>query len=98
MTRDQLARKLRKSHRQTRSWKNTGNDFFMTKSMAYLIAVKKYDPPDGDIRARFHMGPRTCPTCEQRITVPRQVRKWRRLDDLSKNEILYLLATRTEMQ
>ncbi len=98
MTLGNLARMLRKSHRETRSWASTGEAFGISKAMAYRIANENYDPAAPQVRARLGLGPRTCPTCQQRVTVPKQVRTWRRLDDLKPAEVLYLLATRTEMQ
>lgn len=93
-----LARILRKSHRETRSWSQTGKAYGISKAMAYRIAKEDYDPADPQVRASLGLGPRTCPTCQQRITVPKRVRTWKRLDDLKPAEVLYLLATRTEMQ
>lgn len=98
MTTRQLARLLKKLHRQARSWASIAREYDVKRAVVERIANAGYDPADPDTRAKLGLGPRTCPTCQQRVTVPKQVRTWRRLDDLKPAEVLYLLATRTEMQ
>lgn len=92
-----LARILRKRHSQTRSWARVASEFGVSRSVVERIANGSYDPASPQLRLRLGLGPRTCPKCQQRVTLPKPVRKWKRLDDLTTNEILYLLATRTEM-
>lgn len=98
MTTRQLARLLKKRHRETRSWARVAHEYGVARAVVERIANGSYDPANPELRARLGLGPRTCPTCQQRITVPKQVRQWKRLDDLKPAEIIYLLATRTEMQ
>lgn len=97
MTTRQLARLLKKRHRETRSWARVASEYGVSRAVVERIANSNYDPANPQLRARLGLGPRTCPTCQQRVTVPKQVRTWKRLDDLKPEEVLYLLATRTEM-
>jgi len=98
MTIRQLARLLKKLHRETRSWSRVASEFDVNRAVVERIANAGYDPADPVTRSKLGLGPRTCPTCQQRITVPKPVKSWRRLDDLQPAEILYLLAHRTEME
>jgi hypothetical protein len=98
MTTRQLARLLRKRHRETRSWARVASEFGVARAVVERIANGKYDPANPELRARLGLGPRTCPTCQQRITVPKAVRTWRRLEDLRPAELLYILTNRTEME
>lgn len=92
-----IARSLRKSHKSTHSWRKTGAAFGLTAGMAYRIAYQQYDPADPTIRERLGLGPRPCPTCHRKQTIPQQVKTWRRLDDLTAAEIRYLLERREVM-
>ena len=95
MTRDKLSRMLKQSHRKTRSWNKTGKAFQMTGGMAYRIAMEGYDPASPSLRIGLGLGPRVCPKCQRRITVPRQGVK--RIADASPAELLWRLNNRRPM-
>jgi hypothetical protein len=99
----QLARLLRKDHRITHSWDLTGKNFNISKGMAYHIAKQKHDPADPEIRELLGLGPRPCPTCHRKATVPSVDRplprrgKFGWMLDVKPDELLSLLDGREVM-
>jgi hypothetical protein len=71
--------------------------------MAWKIANQNYDPADPEIRSRLELGPRPCPTCHRKSTVPREDRpaprhgKFGWMIDLKSDELLSLLEGREVM-
>jgi hypothetical protein len=99
----QLARLLRKSHRKTRSWAKTGEAFEINKGLAFKIATQDYDPADPSIRERLGLGPRPCPTCHRKQTVPRgprpkPIRKFGWMWDVKPQSLLEMLNRREVMK
>lgn len=92
----QLAKLLKKSHKKTKSWPKTGRAFHMTGGMAYQIAMHGYDPANPTLRVALGLGPRICPKCKRKITVPG--RAPRRIFDMLTKELLWRLQNRTEMK
>ena len=90
------ARLIRKRHAQV-SWAQIALEYDLTKADVERVAAGKYDPADPVKRAKLGLGPRTCPKCFRKITVPQTVKTWRRLDDLKPRELLFLLEHRMEM-
>jgi hypothetical protein len=88
----QLGHLLKKSHRKTRSWNKTGKAFHMSGGMAYRIAFEGYDPADPTLRNALGLGPRVCPKCQRKVTVPRVAPK--RIFDMPANELLWRLQNR----
>jgi hypothetical protein len=94
----QLAQQLIKEHKKARSWQIVADAHSLTKGEAFAIAVKKHDPADPKIRARLGLGPRPCPTCHRRRTVPRpEARRRPSLFDYPRDELLDMLNNRQVM-
>lgn len=90
-----LGRILDKSHRKTRSWNKTGSAFHITGGMAFRIAREGYDPANPIIRVGLGLGPRVCPKCRRKITVPQRASK--RIIDMDTKELLWCLDHRIKM-
>lgn len=83
-----------------RSWREVAKDvdlcgLFKPGTLS-SIAKGDYFPTDPTLRELLGVGPKVCETCRQKITRPRKVKLWRRLEDLKPQELLYLLNNRTE--
>ena len=96
-----LAKALRKTHRETRSWLQTArlhnitdSDGTPNKGMAYRIARDGYEPKDHQLRIRIGLPINECPTCHARIKQEQKFRTWKHLDDLNADQIRYLFEHR----
>lgn len=65
MTTRQLSRLLRKSHKITHSWAQTGREYGITGGMAFRIAKQSYDPINEMIREKLGLPPLPCRKCHR---------------------------------
>ncbi len=93
----QLARKLKKHHAESHSWQKTANAFGVEKSVAHGIALRGYDPADQATRKTLGLGPRICPSCKRKATVPRTY-KPKPISRQSRKELLWSLQNRVVIQ
>jgi hypothetical protein len=70
----QLARSLRKAHRETRSWLEVSQRFGITKGLAWRIAKQEYQPRSPQIRERLGLGPLPCRSCHRPLPAPRRIK------------------------
>ena len=102
----QFARLILKTYRRTRprSWQRTADEFNKkygadkSKGWYLKIATQGYDPASQEDRHTFGLGPRPCPTCHRRITVPCTEHVNRtRISDMTTKALLHALNNREEI-
>lgn len=67
MTFDTVRRKIQKAYQKRHNWQKVGDEFGITKGMAYQIAVYGHEPKDPHIRLRLKLPALVpapvCPKC-----------------------------------
>jgi hypothetical protein len=90
-----LARRLHREHRKS-SWRALENVYNVPAGT--LCRIEKTDgdylPKRPEYRERLGLSKAICPTCQRKITKPREVREWNSLYDLSNRDIQYLFDHR----
>lgn len=90
----QLAVQIRKSHRQTESWPETGRQFGITGGMAFRIARSNYEPVDETIREKLGLDIKTCNKCGHRHfnrtkqVKPDYIVKWEHLPKDERHKVI----------
>lgn len=93
-----LTRLIKKTHRQTHSWKKTAETFGISKALAERIVHAGFEPTFPATRERLGLDPiRVCSKCNRRIKKNLRLVPWHRLSDLRSDQVLWLLEHREVM-
>jgi hypothetical protein len=93
-------RLLGENQKRHRSWRKISQEDYRGKikpGTLCSIGKGKFFPTNPEIRILLGVPPKVCRLCHQKITIPRKIKAYRCLDELSNNEIVYLLKHRESL-
>ena len=104
---DMIRHDLEDAYKELKNWRKVGDEFGISEGMAWRIVNEGYEPKEVEIRMvlglpALAMAP-VCPYCgvvhvSKRCPSKMRRRRYRKLSDMSDEEILWSFENRVEME
>ena len=96
-----LAKRLLRLKKASGSWRAMRDEHYPMIPAGTLCRIAlsngEYMPWKPEYRAALNLPPRPCPTCNQRVTRPRQIKIWHDIQDLKPDELRWVFEHREEV-